>query len=948
MLQIHYWRGIREALEKIGAKVVIAKVPGTGGIRERAQQLDTLLDSRLASEQVNIVGHSMGGLDARYLITHINPKTYSVASLTTVCTPHRGSPFMDWCRDYLSLGYRVDPDQLIRDFAMVWKPSTTKNVMRTSTPTISDAMLQDRINSIINHAIGNCNASGIDPADSRLQEFSQFLTRLLGENASVGETSQLAHMARKSAKELDYLGRSMELLKMVYRRVMATLDTPAYACLTTDYCQQFFNPSTPDAPGVEYLSIGAHMDPADISDKVNPLIIPHDIIYKSEGPNDGFVSLSSAQWGHYLGSVSLELLAYFVIREIVALYEYVAIWRGRLGKLYGRLFAAPNYQAYLQLATVLDQQMGINLDNPKTLSHYYDAPLLMRITESLHELRLPVENSNADRKRENRRRNVVALCDLLQQGALKANAGGWENRQIWSCSYSESTRVVNDYIEETVACIDCVRKSKDISPSEKLQFFRQVARQQGRMALCLSGGAAMGWKHLGVARCLLDEARLPRVISGTSAGSLVAALLGTHTDSELRQIIRPELVKYMTACQGSEWKRLTRWLCKGYYFDAVEWAPRAQVFTRGSLTFLEAFERTGKLLNISCTPMGHRYSPRKLLNYITAPNVIIWSAVLASACLPGVMQPMVLLMKTRDGQVKPYTDSGVLWRDGSFRNDIPSTDLRASLNVQFTVVSQVNPHVSLFFYDRDGSIGQPPARRYSSVWRGGFIPSALEHMLKLDIRKWLRLLSDLNLMPLILSQDWSFVWLQKFDGDVTILPKSRISEYFKLLTDPTYNSIVQSIDEGTVATWPKLKMIKTRQGMEDAITRGWIEAYYECTRSSHLMRSIPTKVAMDVARTAKSIDQSEQRSKSTISKAYEALSDVSDNENSVVFRALHSMHPQTGLLNRHKLTHKERHRLRNRRQHALASNKYPKPTYAQILAEEDCSSSSIAEDVWTG
>ncbi|KAJ2450093.1 hypothetical protein EV183_004514 [Coemansia sp. RSA 2336] len=649
-----------------------------------------------------------------------------------------------------------------------------------------------------------------------------------------------------------------------------------------------------------------------------------------------------------LSIIALELLAYFVIREMVALYEYVAIWRGRRGKLYGRLFAASNYQEYLQLATALDQHMGVNLDSPKTLSSYYDASLLMRITGSLHELRLSVEKSNASRRSENRYRNVVALCDLLQQGALKANAGGWENRRIWSCSYSGSTGVVSDYIEETVACIDCVRKSKDLSPSEKLQFFRQVARQQGRMALCLSGGAAMGWKHLGVARCLLDEARLPRVISGTSAGSLVAALLGTHTDGELRQIIRPELVKYITACQGSEWKRLTRWLCKGYYFDAVEWAPRAQVFTRGSLTFLEAFERTGKLLNISCTPMGHRYSPRKLLNYITAPNVIIWSAVLASACLPGVMQPMVLLMKTRDGQVKPYTDSGVLWRDGSFRNDIPSTDLRASLNVQFTVVSQVNPHVSLFFYDRDGSIGQPPARRYRSLWRGGFIPSALEHMLKLDIRKWLRLLSDLSLMPLMLSQDWSFVWLQKFDGDVTILPKSRISEYFRLMTDPTYNSIVQSINEGAVATWPKLKMIKARQAMEDAITRGWIEAYYECTRSSRLMRSVPTKVAMDVARTAKSIDQSEQRSESTISKAFEALSDVSGDESSVVFRALHSIHPQTGLLSRHKLTPKERHRLRKRRQHDLASAKHPKPTYAQILAEEDCSSSSIAEDVWTG
>ncbi|KAJ2840928.1 hypothetical protein GGI22_008129, partial [Coemansia erecta] len=96
LLQVHYWRGIREALEKVGTKVVIAKVSGTGGVSERARQLDALLSSKLPEEKVNIIGHSMGGLDARYLITHIEPKSYSVGSLTTVCTPHRGSPFMDW------------------------------------------------------------------------------------------------------------------------------------------------------------------------------------------------------------------------------------------------------------------------------------------------------------------------------------------------------------------------------------------------------------------------------------------------------------------------------------------------------------------------------------------------------------------------------------------------------------------------------------------------------------------------------------------------------------------------------------------------------------------------------------------------------------------------------------------------------------------------------------
>ncbi|KAJ1667752.1 hypothetical protein IW140_001190 [Coemansia sp. RSA 1813] len=319
LLQVHYWRGIREALEKVGTKVVIAKVSGTGGVSERARQLDSLLSSKLPAEKVNIIGHSMGGLDARYLITHIEPKAYSVGSLTTVCTPHRGSPFMDWCRDYLSLGYRVDPDQLIRDFATLWKSPAGSAGDIADAAAMPESILKERISEVINHAVGKDSGTSagqtasddqvpgysvsIDPSDARLQHFAQFLTDLLQENASVGESSQLTKLARKSEAEHDYLDRSILLLRMMYRRIMATVDTPAYACLTTDYCKRFFNPATPNVPGVDYLSIGAYMDPSDMSDKINPLIIPHDIIRKAEGPNDGFVSLTSAQWGHYLGSV---------------------------------------------------------------------------------------------------------------------------------------------------------------------------------------------------------------------------------------------------------------------------------------------------------------------------------------------------------------------------------------------------------------------------------------------------------------------------------------------------------------------------------------------------------------------------------------------------------------------------------------------------------------------
>lgn len=55
---------------------------------------------------MNLIGHSLGGLDGRFLVTHLmTGKDYSVRSLTTIATPHRGSPFMDWIRDLLGIGY---------------------------------------------------------------------------------------------------------------------------------------------------------------------------------------------------------------------------------------------------------------------------------------------------------------------------------------------------------------------------------------------------------------------------------------------------------------------------------------------------------------------------------------------------------------------------------------------------------------------------------------------------------------------------------------------------------------------------------------------------------------------------------------------------------------------------------------------------------------------------
>jgi triacylglycerol lipase len=96
---MNYWSSILNILRKtVGAEVIVTAVPGTGSITSRAEQLDKFLQIKALGRGINFMAHSMGGLDCRYLITHLKPVEYTPLSLMTIGTPHRGSPFMDWCK----------------------------------------------------------------------------------------------------------------------------------------------------------------------------------------------------------------------------------------------------------------------------------------------------------------------------------------------------------------------------------------------------------------------------------------------------------------------------------------------------------------------------------------------------------------------------------------------------------------------------------------------------------------------------------------------------------------------------------------------------------------------------------------------------------------------------------------------------------------------------------
>eukprot|EP00158_Paraphelidium_tribonemae_P009516 Partr_v1_DN28887_c0_g1_i1_m33226 putative Triacylglycerol lipase len=84
LLQLRYWGGVYDSLVDAGAKVHIARVPATGNIEERAHHLQKFIAENCAGQDVNLVSHSMGGLDSRYLISHLASKSFTVRSLTTI------------------------------------------------------------------------------------------------------------------------------------------------------------------------------------------------------------------------------------------------------------------------------------------------------------------------------------------------------------------------------------------------------------------------------------------------------------------------------------------------------------------------------------------------------------------------------------------------------------------------------------------------------------------------------------------------------------------------------------------------------------------------------------------------------------------------------------------------------------------------------------------------
>jgi len=349
----------------------------------------------------------------------------------------------------------------------------------------------------------------------------------------------------------------------------------------------------------------------------------------------------------------------------------------------------------------------------------------------------------------------------------------------------------------------------------KQAIFRELFQRYGESALLLSGGAANAYYHLGVIKCLLEAGQLPRHFSGASGGALVGSFVCTRTDEELRSILQPEkLCKIFDPCEGGFVTMFRNLLKFGTAFDVDVWIDKMKSKITGSMTFKEAYLRTGKTFTITVYNIDAKNHTRDL-NYKTAPDVLIYSAVLASSALPKLLPPIELHRKDSNGKIVPYHAFGKFFRDGSFENELPVESLRQHFNVKFTIVSMVEPHISPFFYERHGSAGNVVAHNQGRGWRGGFLLSFMERWIKFDIKKWMELIRDFKLMPKIMQTDMNNLFLGRTRGVVTTAVPIYLKSYLNIVRDPnTPEKFNWYLQVGQKMIFPKLEMIKDHMIIE--------------------------------------------------------------------------------------------------------------------------------------
>jgi TAG lipase / steryl ester hydrolase / phospholipase A2 / LPA acyltransferase len=609
------------------------------------------------------------------------------------------------------------------------------------------------------------------------------------------------------------------------------------------------------------------------------------------------------------------------IHQVVAAIQHYVIGRldsttRQIRQLQSLQKLSANQNEWMELAEHIDKltRHDIWRLTPECPLHYEHVRISARIDEFVHLMR----------------RNDLFELMFVLRGGIGRHKFGLLQPGLFSHALAGTKVLVESYHSCVCDALNYVCDAPDnvanggyyesnnnnepIPTEARLAFFNETRHAYGRTALLLSGGAALGFYHIGVAKALIENNLMPRVIGGSSAGSIVCAMIGTRTDAEcildLFQIRGTEApghsgqirLDFFRPPNDKKFAKQLRPTANGYHHQQVNNSSHVLVSTKprpqtilgmfvevarntagaftdmkrafvgfmpipirhlssfiydvvtgnrrpqdvfksdtehfrdvvranvGDFTFQEAFDRTGRILNIVVTP-NNTSDPPRLLNYLTAPHVMVWSAAVASSSLPGVFEANRLVVKEADGWER-YESSGGSgsgdakltnrFSDGSMEQDLPMQQLSEMFNVNHFIVSQANPHAVLFasYSHRSTALTNPVM---------GVVYSILK-FLKDQVRSWLGHLVECVSAGRFASRYEGIIgtqfFTQEYEGratDISLIPwlshRSLMSALLHIIYNPSEEEFGEWIKAAERETWSYIPRIKSHIAEEVTLDR---------------------------------------------------------------------------------------------------------------------------------
>lgn len=457
----------------------------------------------------------------------------------------------------------------------------------------------------------------------------------------------------------------------------------------------------------------------------------------------------------------------------------------RIKKMQRELETAESYEQWKFIALKLDEESGAQEWKYDNSSDFFDAEIISHRLNLLRRYKL--------------NHRTVDLMYILREG-LSHDVANIGHPMLFAQTYIGTKKLIEDYVEEVSQSLLYIasEKCESLSTADKIKFFENCKQAYGQPAMMFSGGASLGLFHSGVCKALIEQDLMPKVLSGSSAGAMMTAMLGVSNAEEITQILTGESF-YSEAFHFRSFKELIRG--NGGFAD-VRYLKKFLVENLGDLTFEEAYAKSGLDINISVAPFDVNQEDSRIMNRYTAPDLLVWSAVLASCAVPILFPPVRLTSKRYDGVHTPYLAS-IRWVDGSVKSDFPQEKMSRLYNINYTIASQVNPHIVPFM--------QSDEKRYRTnllSWPERIIRKHGK-TIAMDVMNFTR--ESMGRIPPVrrlLDHGYGIVD-QRYYGDLNIVGNYSLRHYHYMLQNPRPHLFKILQREGERATWSKISSIET-------------------------------------------------------------------------------------------------------------------------------------------